>query len=71
LAHPLPATVPSPCSSVCVIDQVTGLCTGCQRTLDEIAAWSILDNAEKLAVWDALARRRVALRGDRGAGDGT
>ena len=29
----------SPCIKVCVIDPASGLCTGCWRSLDEIAAW--------------------------------
>ena len=35
----------------------TGLCEGCLRTLDEIAAWSSLDDAGKRAVWQRLAQR--------------
>jgi predicted Fe-S protein YdhL (DUF1289 family) len=31
--------VASPCNRVCTIDQVTGYCAGCYRTLDEIAGW--------------------------------
>ena len=54
------AVVPSPCTSVCTMDAVTGLCAGCYRTLDEIAVWSVLDNDEKCAVWQALAQRRAA-----------
>ena len=54
--------MPSPCISVCTIDQVTGLCAGCLRTLDEIAAWSILDDAQKLAVWQTLPARRASGR---------
>ncbi len=50
---------PSPCISVCVLDETTGLCTGCLRTLDEIAAWSILDNDEKRGVWSRIAARRA------------
>jgi predicted Fe-S protein YdhL (DUF1289 family) len=53
--------VPSPCISVCVIDERTGLCTGCQRTLDEIAAWSDLDDAQRRAVWTRIGLRRAAL----------
>ena len=53
--------VPSPCISVCVIEQRTGLCTGCQRTLDEIAAWSVLDDAERRAVWTRIGLRRAAI----------
>jgi predicted Fe-S protein YdhL (DUF1289 family) len=52
--------VPSPCTSVCKIDEATGLCAGCLRTLDEIAAWSVLDNAQRRAVWAAIADRRAA-----------
>jgi predicted Fe-S protein YdhL (DUF1289 family) len=52
--------VPSPCTSVCKIDDATGLCAGCLRTLDEIAAWSVLDDAQRRAVWDAIAARREA-----------
>jgi uncharacterized protein len=53
--------VASPCNSVCTMDPVTGLCAGCFRTLDEIAAWSLLDDAGRRAVWVALASRRAAL----------
>ena len=51
-------TVPSPCVSVCRMDEATGWCEGCMRTLDEIAAWSLLDDAEKRAVWTELGARR-------------
>lgn len=49
--------VPSPCSSVCRMDAATGLCEGCLRTLDEIAAWSTLDAPAKRAVWERIAQR--------------
>ena len=51
--------VPSPCIRVCWVDPRTGLCAGCLRTLDEIAFWSQLDEADKRAVWAELALRRV------------
>jgi uncharacterized protein len=53
--------IPSPCISVCKMDARTGLCEGCLRTLDEIAAWSVLDDLAKRAVWKLLPRRREAL----------
>jgi uncharacterized protein len=56
------APVPSPCVSICVMDAASGLCTGCHRTLDEIAVWSLLDDAEKLEIWAALKQRRLAAR---------
>lgn len=54
--------VPSPCISVCEIVPGTGLCAGCFRTLDEIAAWSVLDAAGRRAVLAALPARRAAHR---------
>jgi predicted Fe-S protein YdhL (DUF1289 family) len=54
------APVPSPCISVCRMDERSGWCEGCLRTLDEIAAWSMLDDAAKRAVWKLLPQRRVA-----------
>ncbi|HEX6635882.1 MAG TPA: DUF1289 domain-containing protein [Usitatibacter sp.] len=50
--------VPSPCNKVCTVDPATGLCIGCLRTLDEIAAWGGMTNAERRAVLEALAERR-------------
>ena len=41
------------------MDEASGWCEGCLRTLDEIACWSLLDDAEKAAVVHALAGRRV------------
>jgi predicted Fe-S protein YdhL (DUF1289 family) len=53
------APVPSPCTQVCTMDAGTGLCTGCLRTIDEIANWSRLDDAGKRRVWERLASRRA------------
>ena len=50
--------VPSPCISVCMMDASGVLCVGCFRTLDEIAAWSILDADAKRKVLAALPARR-------------
>jgi len=49
--------VPSPCVSVCTMDDERGLCIGCLRTLDELGAWSTLDNAGKRAVWQLIEGR--------------
>jgi len=37
----------------------TGLCEGCFRTLDEIAAWSAMSATEKRAVLAHLPSRRT------------
>ncbi|HSQ80521.1 MAG TPA: DUF1289 domain-containing protein [Casimicrobiaceae bacterium] len=64
-----PARVASPCISVCRMDEATGLCVGCQRTLEEIAAWGALDDAARRAVWVAITRRREGLADRPGADD--
>lgn len=43
--------LPSPCMSVCQMDEVLGLCQGCLRTLDEIRVWGNADAAFKRQVW--------------------
>lgn len=52
--------VPSPCIGVCQMDPVTGFCQGCQRTLDEIAAWGGADTETRLAILERLDLRRRA-----------
>jgi predicted Fe-S protein YdhL (DUF1289 family) len=52
--------VASPCISVCRIDQSSGLCVGCLRTLDEIAGWGALDDPARRDVLRAVAVRRAA-----------
>ena len=53
--------VPSPCTDVCRIDPASGWCEGCLRTIDEIAAWGVLNNAQKREVWKLLPQRRRAV----------
>lgn len=49
--------IPSPCISICQMSLKTGLCTGCHRTIDEIANWSILDDDEKLIILKRVEER--------------
>ena len=56
-----PGPVPSPCISLCEMDSKTGLCKGCQRTIDEIVAWGAATDGERRAVWREIGRRRHAL----------
>lgn len=51
--------LPSPCISVCVLDEASGLCEGCLRTLDEIANWGMMECAQQRAVWAAIEQRAV------------
>ena len=50
--------VASPCINVCRMNDRTGLCEGCLRTIDEIACWAGYTREEKLAVLAKLAARR-------------
>lgn len=43
-------SVESPCRKLCSLDPQTRVCTGCQRTLDEIARWGRMSDDEKRAV---------------------
>lgn len=55
--------VPSPCKNICVMDEPSGHCSGCGRTLDEIALWSVLDDDDKRAVRALLPARLAQLTG--------
>lgn len=49
--------VPSPCVSVCRMNEATGLCEGCLRTLDEIAGWSRDCDEDRRGVWSRIEQR--------------
>ncbi len=53
--------VASPCISICRMDEVSGLCEGCLRNLDEIAFWSVLDNDDKRTVLAQIEQRRLSV----------
>lgn len=48
--------VKSPCIDVCELDE-RNICIGCWRTLDEIAAWSKLNDQQKIVVLENCAVR--------------
>jgi uncharacterized protein len=58
--------VESPCVNVCVIHPEARICTGCHRTLDEIAAWSRLTPERRRAIIAELPSRAPLLRQRRG-----
>jgi predicted Fe-S protein YdhL (DUF1289 family) len=53
----------SPCIGVCEID-AQGLCAGCLRTLDEIASWGTMGDAERLRLMEVVLPMREAGRAD-------
>jgi len=42
------------------MDPARDVCAGCWRTLDEIARWRDMSDAERTAVLDSVASRRCA-----------
>lgn len=55
--------VASPCLSICLMEEDSGYCRGCFRTLDEITGWERFDNARKQQIVDALPARRERSHG--------
>ena len=47
----------SPCVGVCALDQQTGWCLGCGRSMDEISRWATMAPVEQRACWDDIPRR--------------
>ncbi len=52
--------IESPCVQVCLVDQASGLCMGCRRSVAEIAAWSTMTPAQRRRIMSALASRKAA-----------
>ena len=55
-------TIASPCNNVCRIDERSGWCEGCRRTVDEIARWGSVDDDERAAILAELPGRVVRKR---------
>lgn len=49
----------SPCIGVCVMDAASGYCSGCLRSLAEIAVWSGAGEDTRRAIKAALPARRA------------
>jgi len=52
-------TIESPCIDACQLSEDKTVCTGCHRSLSEIANWSYLTDAEKIRVLAAVQERQV------------
>lgn len=53
----------SPCVQICQIEPATSVCEGCGRTLDEIAVWGSMTEAEKTPVWERLVAEGYVSQG--------
>lgn len=60
--------VESPCVKVCVIHDESGLCLGCYRSLDEIAAWSTMPAEARRAIMAELPGRAEVVKPKRRGG---
>jgi predicted Fe-S protein YdhL (DUF1289 family) len=53
-------TIESPCINVCQMSEDKAVCTGCHRSLSEIANWRHFTDAEKIIVIAVAQGRRAA-----------
>ena len=51
--------VKSPCISVCAMDDISGLCQGCYRTVEEITAWWDMSVDEQKKMLTVLEEREL------------
>ena len=56
-------TIESPCIDACQMSEDKTVCTGCHRSLSEIANWKHLTDAEKIRVIAAAQERRATAEG--------
>ena len=54
----------SPCVKICVYDPARLLCSGCGRTLDEIADWAQMSDEARRHIMAQLPARLEKLRSD-------
>ncbi|WP_413898346.1 DUF1289 domain-containing protein [Rhodoferax sp.] len=57
LARDANLAVPSPCTSVCRMDDASGWCAGCFRSIEEITNWSRMAPPEQRVVWGLIEQR--------------
>ena len=67
LRSPANLKISSPCVGLCKLDD-QGVCVGCFRKIEEIAAWMRLTEFQKRQIVAALAERRLAATRQGGKG---
>ena len=55
--NPMPNPASTPCVDICTLDSTGQHCLGCGRTIEEIGAWSSLDEPARRAIMRRLADR--------------
>lgn len=51
--------IQSPCVGICTMDDTTGLCLGCYRSLDEIKGWWDMNPQDQKKLLVALEERQM------------
>jgi predicted Fe-S protein YdhL (DUF1289 family) len=62
--------VASPCVKLCVIHREARICVGCNRSIDEISAWSKMTPETRSAIMAELPARSALLTKRRGGRSG-
>jgi uncharacterized protein len=57
-------TIASPCIGVCSMDDLSGLCMGCFRTIEEIRNWWDMDDTSKQAIIAQASERESSVFGE-------
>ncbi|MEQ1489874.1 MAG: DUF1289 domain-containing protein [Terricaulis sp.] len=52
--------ISTPCIKVCAVSGITNQCIGCGRSLQEIARWGAMEEAERKAIMAELPGRMSA-----------
>lgn len=55
------SAIRSPCIGVCSMDDLTGFCQGCYRTIDEIKNWWEMDKQQQKEIINKAAQREAEL----------
>ena len=55
------AAIETPCEQICIVDQPSGLCRGCGRSLAEIERWLAYSEGERNVIMGDLPRRLEAM----------
>jgi predicted Fe-S protein YdhL (DUF1289 family) len=58
----VPALIETPCEKICVVDQASGLCRGCGRSLSEIERWTAYSDGERSRIMAELPGRIDAMQ---------
>ena len=55
------AAIETPCEKICIVDQPSGLCRGCGRSLAEIELWTTYSDGERARIMDKLRQQLEAM----------